>query len=103
MTYYEAMNSLNGMLFGSGGSLLFGEDRQKSLLRQSPLFSRRAMWKMGFFEPFFDKEGTVNDSDRFALIEDGVVISPYTDKKTAATFNLTHTGSAGGSTMACLS
>ncbi|HOZ99333.1 metallopeptidase TldD-related protein [Mesotoga prima] len=96
MTYYKKLyESLNGMLFGSGGSLLSGKIGKKVFSDKVTLFQTRNV-EDGFFEPFFDKEGTVNDSDRFALIEDGVVISPYTDKKTAATFNLTHTGSAGG-------
>jgi PmbA protein len=96
VTYYKKLyESLNGMLFGSGGSLLSGKIGKKVFSDKVTLFQTRNV-EDGFFEPFFDKEGTVNDSDRFALIEDGVVISPYTDKKTAATFNLTLTGSAEG-------
>lgn len=31
--------------------------------------------------PFFDAEGVVNNEYRYALIEKGVINTPYTDKK----------------------
>jgi len=96
MTYYKKLyESLNGMLFGSGGSLLSGKVGEKIFSDSVTLLQTRNV-DDGFFEPFFDLEGTVNQLDRFALIESGVLKSPYTDKKTATTFNLPHTGSAGG-------
>lgn len=45
---------------------------------------------------FFDAEGVVNEGFKYALIENGRIVSPYTDKKTAHKFNLPLTGSASG-------
>ncbi|MDD2332831.1 MAG: metallopeptidase TldD-related protein [Mesotoga sp.] len=96
ITYYKKLyESLNGMLFATGGSLLSGKTDMKVFSEKVTLLQTRNIMD-GFNEPFFDSEGTVNDADRFALIENGVVRSPYTDKKTASTYSLPLTGSAGG-------
>lgn len=44
--------------------------------------------------PFFDAEGVVNNEYRYALIEKGVIKTPYTDKRTARKFNLPLTGNS---------
>jgi len=44
--------------------------------------------------PFFDAEGVVNENYRYSLIENGVVISPYTNKRVSQKYNLPLTGSA---------
>lgn len=46
--------------------------------------------------PFFDLEGSVNPSYKKALIEDGVLRTPYTCKLTAEKYGLEHTASAFG-------
>lgn len=47
-----------------------------------------------FQVPFFDAEGTVMPGGRADLIRRGVVVSAYTDKRTAARFQMPLTGSA---------
>jgi len=95
-TYLKKMyESLHGMLFGSGSSLLSGKIGQKVFSPDFTLYQTRRAAD-GFSGAFFDYEGTFNSDERFALIEDGVLIAPYTDKKTASTFKLPLTGAAGG-------
>ena len=48
------------------------------------------------YQCFFDTEGTVLPDDRYYLIENGVLKSAYTSKKTAKQFGFDITGSAGG-------
>ena len=86
---------LHGLKFGTGGSLFSGKTGEKLFSDNFTLFQSRAN-EDGNFSPFFDVEGTINAGNRFPLIENGVLKTPYTDKKTAAQYNLTHTGSAGG-------
>ncbi|MBP8661652.1 MAG: peptidase U62, partial [Mesotoga sp.] len=90
--FYE---TLHGMMFGSGSSLLSGKIGRQVFSPDFTLYQTRRA-EDGFPGAFFDSEGTVNPDDRFALIEDGVLIAPYTDKKTSSTFKLPLTGAAGG-------
>jgi PmbA protein len=90
--FYEA---LHGMLLGSGGSLFSGKLGEKLFSEEFTLYQSRNA-EDGFEGPFFDTEGSFNDGDLFPLIENGVLKAPFTDKKSAALFNLPHTGSAGG-------
>ncbi|MBN1619342.1 hypothetical protein JW890_01325 [candidate division WOR-3 bacterium] len=46
------------------------------------------------YSQFFDSEGTVNPGYEFALIEKGVFINPYSDKRTSAKFGFVNTGAA---------
>jgi PmbA protein len=46
--------------------------------------------------PFFDMEGVVNTGEKHILIENGLIIKGYTDKKVAKTFSYPLTGAAGG-------
>jgi PmbA protein len=85
---------LHGSIFGTGGSPLSGQLDQQVF---SPDFT---LYQTGnpedTFAPFFDSEGVTNDGDRYPLIRNGKVISPYTDKKISNRFELPLTGCAGG-------
>ena len=41
-------------------------------------------------------EGVVLEGDAYSLIEKGRLVNVYTDKRTAHTYNLPHTGAASG-------
>ncbi len=45
---------------------------------------------------FFDAEGAVNPGYTCSLIENGLIVKPFADKKNAAEYNFEHTASAGG-------
>ncbi|NLL48306.1 MAG: hypothetical protein GX249_06960 [Firmicutes bacterium] len=86
--------SLHGERFAKGSSLfsgklgeeLFSEKVSLDLLRD-PKRSLR---------PFFDAEGVVLPESGISLIERGRLLRVLTDKKTAQTYNLEHTGAATG-------
>lgn len=85
---------LHGLRFGSGGSAFSGKIGEQILSPKLTVYqSRNSSDVLG---PFFDVEGTVNPEDRVALIDHGKVARPYTDKKTAARFDLPLTGAASG-------
>lgn len=46
--------------------------------------------------PFFDAEGVVNTEYKYPLIDAGVLLTPYTDKRTSFLYKLPLTGSASG-------
>lgn len=48
------------------------------------------------FQPFFDMEGTVVEGNKVPLIKDGKFVAVCADKKTAADYELPHTGGASG-------
>jgi PmbA protein len=85
--------ALNARAFATGASALAKYHGEMAF---SPDFT---LWQSRDSEntlgPFFDAEGVVNVGDRYALIENGRVITPYSDKKSAADFNLPLTGAAG--------
>lgn len=84
---------LNGVRFGSGTSI-FSKDLDKRIFSEG--FSLYATKKpedtMG---AFFDAEGVINKDYRYALIEEGIIRAPYTDKRTADKYKLPLTGAAG--------
>lgn len=79
---------LGGMNFGSGGSLFSGKTGQKLFNEGLTLFNSRAEDHL----PFFDAEGVC--AEGFKYIENGVLRAPFADKKTAAKFNFTPSGTA---------
>ena len=79
---------LGGMNFGSGGSLFSGKTGQKLFNENFTLFSSRAE----AYLPFFDAEGVC--AEGFKYIENGVLRAPFADKKTAAKFGFTPSGTA---------
>jgi PmbA protein len=91
MKFYQ---DLNGSVFATGGSSLSGKIGVEVF---SPAFT---LYQTGnpedTFAPFFDAEGVTNEGDRYPLIRNGKVVSPYTDKKISSRFKLPLTGCAGG-------
>lgn len=92
MKFYD---SLHGMLYGSGGSLLSGKIGEKLFADSFTLHSTRNN-EDGVYRTFFDTEGTVNKDSRFPLVENGVLRAPYTNKKASSLFGIPLTGDAGG-------
>ncbi len=86
--------SLNGERFATGSSIFSGKLGEQ-------LFSEKVTLEQNrnpLYEPgaFFDMEGVVLLEDRCVLIEDGKLVSVFTDKKNSELYNLPHTGSASG-------
>lgn len=90
LKFYE---DLHGLRYGSGASALCSRSGEQMFSHDFTLFQSRH--RDDTTREFFDAEGVVNAGDRVALIDHGVVVSPYTDKKTAARFDLPTTGAAG--------
>ena len=86
-------DDLNGDLFGKGLSLLSGKSGQEVFNENFTLY-KTSNPDDAIGVPFFDAEGVVTENYRYKLIENGKVITPLTDKKTAGEFNLPLTGSA---------
>ena len=95
-TYYSKLaESLNGLLYGSGTSLFSGKIGEKLFSDGVTVFQSRSD-KDHMYVPFFDFEGAVNPKDRYTLIRNGVIKSPYTNRNYAKKYDLPHTGAAAG-------
>jgi len=88
----QVIMDLNGQSFGTGSSLLAGKAGQQVFNENFTLYQNHN--PEDSIQPFFDAEGVVNPDYRYTLIDKGKVVTPYTDKKTAAQYNLPLTGSA---------
>jgi PmbA protein len=88
-------SELHGLKFGTGGSILAGKIGEKLFSEDFTLYQSNSAEDGMLNNHFFDAEGTVNEAFRYTLIENGVLKTPYTDKKTAKQYNLEHTGAAG--------
>jgi len=86
------MTDLDGNAFGSGASLFSDKTGEKLFNDNFSLLVNRDSENR--FGCFFDGEGTVLPQDRFALIEKGVLKSPYTTKRIANKYGYSLTGSA---------
>ncbi len=85
---------LNGKMVGNRASLFQNQLGQK-------VFSEK--FSLGIandpaetFSPAFDMEGVITPDSLKWLIKDGVILRPYTDKKTAVRYNFENTGCADG-------
>jgi PmbA protein len=85
---------LNGKIVGNKASLLqqkFGQkvfaDNFNVALENDPIET---------FGPRFDMEGAICADERRWLIKDGVILRPYTDKRTAKRYGFDHTACADG-------
>lgn len=87
------ITDLNGEVFSEGGSIFSGKAGQK-LFNDSFTFGQNLDPEITLTTPFFDTEGTVNKDYVFNLVENGVLVAPYCDKKNAHKYGLTPTGSA---------
>ncbi|MCK4543418.1 MAG: hypothetical protein KAU17_14395 [Spirochaetales bacterium] len=96
MSYYSKLiESLHGLLFGTGSSLFSGKLNEKLFADNFTVYQTRNR-EDEIFSPFFDVEGTVNKNFRYPLIENGVIRAPLTDKKTAVKYSLPHSGASAG-------
>ncbi len=91
----KLLESLHGMLYGSGSSLLSGKLGEKLFNDNFTVYQSRNPEDTVSL-PFFDAEGTIPPDYRYSLIEKGVLKSPFTDKKTARKYDLPLTGAAAG-------
>lgn len=91
----KLIDELNGYKLGTGASLFKDFIGEKKFNENFTFYQSAEKEDLRFIE-FFDAEGVVNEGFKYALIENGRIMSPYTDKKTAHKFNLPLTGSAVG-------
>lgn len=98
MQYYSLLGMLSGCLNGEnialGISLLSGKIGEKIFSEDFTLandVSDEECW----FDPFWDGDGCVTDNDKRILIDRGVIVTGYADKKTAKKYGISHTGNAG--------
>lgn len=86
--------ALEGRSFGAGASPLASS---RGEARYAPEFT---LWQTRHPDDvagaFFDREGVFAESFRVPLVEGGVVVGPYTDRRTAARHDLPLTGAASG-------
>ena len=89
----KIINEMNGYKIGTKASLFTNFLGEKKFSDKFTLYQSAEEEDLTGIE-FFDAEGVVNPDYKYTLIENGKIITPYTDKKTAAQFNLPLTGSA---------
>lgn len=89
----KLIQELNGFKVGTGASLFKDFFGKKKFNDNFTLYQSGEVDEVSGVE-FFDAEGVVNPDYKYTLIENGTIISPYTDKKTAYKYNLPLTGSA---------
>lgn len=89
----KIIEELNGYKVGTGASLFKDFIGEKKFSENFTLY-QSAEEEDITGQTFFDAEGVVNKGYKYALIENGRIVSPYTDEKTASQFNLPLTGSA---------
>ncbi|MBO5449373.1 MAG: hypothetical protein J5994_08590 [Ruminococcus sp.] len=97
--YYDytekLIESLNAEKIALGTSLLSGKVGQKVFADSFTLLhdvSDEECWH----NTFWDGEGCVIPDDKRVFIENGVVLSGYSDKRTAKKYGVPHTANAGG-------
>ncbi len=83
---------LHGISFATKSSLLSDKLNKKTFNENFTLLQTNN--PMDVATCFFDAEGVVNENYRIPLIKNGVVLCPYTDKRTANKYNLPLTGSS---------
>ena len=86
------ITDLSADMFAMGASLFSGKTGQKLFSDDFSLAVNRNPERI--YTRFFDGEGVVLPDDKFYLIENGVLKSPYTNKRTAKQYNLPISGSA---------
>lgn len=91
MKFFE---DLNGVTFVNEASIFSGKLGEKLFNDEFTLLLTSNPEDTD--ELFFDAEGSFLKDYRYALIENGVIKSPYTDKKTALNYNLPLTAASTG-------
>lgn len=92
LPFKKLIIELDGYKVGTGASLFTDFIGEKKFNENLTLY-QSAEEEDETEVAFFDAEGVINKDFKYALIENGKIITPYTDKKTAAQFNLPLTGS----------
>ena len=87
------LKDLDGNCYGSKSSLFSGKIKEKIFASKFTLLQNRNK-EDTLLTPFFDVEGTVQLDGRAPLVEDGVFLSPFTDKRSAKKYDLPLTGAA---------
>ena len=90
----KLVESLNGERLGRGNSIFKDKIGTKVFHKEFSLYAYRG--EEALLGTFFDNEGSTLENEQIALIEDGVILRGYTDKKTAKEFGMPNTASAGG-------
>jgi PmbA protein len=90
----KVIESLNGERLGRGTSIFKDKIGTKTFHEDFSLYAYRG--EEAILSSFFDNEGSTLENEQIALIEDGVILRGYTDKKTAKEFGVPNTASAGG-------
>lgn len=87
------IKDLDGQLVGTKASIFANKIGKKAFNDNFTLYQASDS-KDIMMQPFFDAEGVVNEGHRYNFIENGVIKTPYTDKKTAHKYGLPLTGSS---------
>lgn len=90
----KVVESLNGEMLGRGTSIFKDKIGTKAFHGDFSLYAYRG--EEAILSSFFDNEGSTLENEQIALIEDGIILRGYTDKKTAKEFGVPNTASAGG-------
>lgn len=85
---------LNGKIVGNKASLLQEKFGHKVFADNFSLYIEND--PIETFSPRFDMEGSICAEDQRWLIKNGVIVRPYTDKRTATRFGFDHTACADG-------
>ncbi len=98
MPYYGVLGYLVGCLDGEslvmGTSLLSGKVGQKFFSEEFSVeddVSDKETW----FDTFWDGDGCVYPEDKLSLVENGVIVTGYADKRHGTKYQIPHTGRAG--------
>jgi len=91
--YIKFLKDLDGNSYGSKSSL-FSEKIGKDIFSPEFTLYQSRNPEETLLTPFFDVEGTVHPDERVSLVENGVLMSPFTDKRSAKKYDLPLTGSA---------
>ena len=92
LPFRKLAEDLDGNRFGSKASLLSERRDERVFSEAFTLYQTRN--PDDTITPFFDAEGVVNEEYRFTLIDCGVVVAPFTDKRVADKYGIKLTGSA---------
>lgn len=90
----KVMESLDGEALGRGTSIFCDKVGTKAFNETFSVTVDRKDTELHV--PFFDAEGSVLDNDSTPLIDDGVIVKGYADKKKSKLYNTPNTASAEG-------
>lgn len=88
----KILESLNGEALGRGTSMFNNKVGTKTFNDNFTLYGD--LGDETYHVPFFDAEGSVLENDVCSLIEEGVILRGYTDKKNSKEFGVMNTASA---------